>query len=301
MKVDSKFAKKIESGDFIVTAEYVPVVSAVASVIETTLKTIGSKPVAINMADNQHGVATSSLAASVIALKTGFEPVLQIVTRDRNRIALQSDLLGAASLGIKNVLCLSGHHQTLTDSPESANVFDMDSTQLIEIFTRMGEKGELVNGGRIEGQFSMLVGAVTNPFLKPLELNVLRLERKIEAGAKFIQTHPVFDVKGFGQWLDAAHKAGITAKTAILAGIFPLETADQAVRLRDKYADFCVTDDVIGRLKSAGNEAAQKKQGLAICAETIKQIKTLSGLRGIHILSSGKEPVVSEILGAAGL
>lgn len=301
MKVDSKFAKKIEAGDFIVTAEYVPVASAVASAIETTLKAVGNKPVAINIADNQHGVATSSLAASVIALKAGFEPVLQMVTRDRNRIALQSDLLGAASLGIKNVLCLSGHHQTLTDSPESANVFDMDSTQLIEMVTGMGEKGELGNGGRIDGQFSMLVGAVANPFLKPLELNILRLEKKVEAGAKFIQTHPVFDVKAFSQWLDTARKAGLTAKTAILASLFPLESADQAVKLRDKYADFCVTDEVIERLRGAGSEVDQKKQGLAICVETIKQIRALSGLRGIHILSSGKEPVVSEILGAAGL
>jgi len=301
MKVDSKLAKKIETKEFIVTAEYLPSASIVASTIESALKAAGSKPVAINMADNQHGVAMSSLAASVVALQCGVEPVFQLVTRDRNRIALQSDLLGAASLGIKNVLCLSGYHQILTGSPESANVYDVDSTQLIQMATRIGERGELVDGSRIDGQFSMLVGAVANPFLKPLDLNLLRLGKKVDAGARFIQTHPVFDVEAFDQWLDAVRKAGIAGRTAILASVFPLESAGQAVKLRDRYADFCVTDEVIDRLNAAGNEAAQKKQGVAICADVINQIKGLDGLRGIHIMSGGKDIVVAEVLAAAGL
>jgi methylenetetrahydrofolate reductase (NADPH) len=301
MKADSKLAKKIETGDFIVTAECAPGATAAGATAEAALKFLDGKLVAVNLADNSHGVAISSVAAAVAAMKLGAEPVLQMVTRDRNRIALQSDLLGAASLGIKNVLCLSGYHQTLIGCPESANVFDVDSTQFIELTTGMSENGVLSDGTKIDGQFSMLVGAVANPFLKPLELNLFRLGKKIEAGARFIQTHAVFDMEAFSQWLDAARKEGLTKKAAILAGVFPLNSAAEARKLRDTYAEFCIPDKVIERLKKAGDNGAQKKQGLAICVETIKQLKGLDGLRGIHILSGGKEALVPEILAASGL
>lgn len=301
MKADSKLAKKIETGDFIVTAECAPGATAAGATAEAALKFLDGKLVAVNLADNSHGVAISSVAAAVAAMKLGAEPVLQMVTRDRNRIALQSDLLGAASLGIKNVLCLSGYHQTLIGCPESANVFDIDSTQFIELTTGMSENGVLADGTKIDGQFSMLVGAVANPFLKPLELNLFLLGKKIEAGARFIQTHAVFDIETFSQWLDAARKEGLTKKAAILAGVFPLDSAAEARKLRDTYAEFCIPDKVIERLKKAGDNGAQKKQGLAICVETIKQLKGLDGLRGIHILSGGKEALVPEILAASGL
>lgn len=301
MKADSKLAKKIETGDFIVTAEHVPGVTAAGSATAAALQAMGGKPVVVNMSDNSHGVAMSSVAASVAAIRLGVEPVLQMVTRDRNRIALQSDLLGAASLGIKNVLCLSGYHQTLTGCPESANVYDVDCTQFIELTTRMSEKGVLADGKKIDGPFSMLVGAVANPPLKPLELNLLRLSQKIEAGAKFIQTHAVFDLEPFKLWFDAVRKAGLDKKAAILASVFPLESAAEAQKLRETYAEFCIPDQVIERLKKAGDAGAQKKEGLAICVETIKQLKALEGLRGIHILSGGREAVVPELVAASGL
>jgi methylenetetrahydrofolate reductase (NADPH) len=301
MKVDTKLAKKIANGDFIVTAEFLPGATADYSAAEAALEALGKGPVAVNVADNHHGVGMSSLAASVAVLKSGVEPICQIVTRDRNRIALQSDLLGAAYLGIRNVLCLSGYHQTVIGCPESANVYDIDSTQFIEMVTRMSEKGVLADGTKIDGQFSMLVGAVANPFLKPLELNMLRLRKKVDAGAKFIQTGAVFDIETFGQWLDAAINEGITAKAAILAGVLALDCAAEAEKLRDTYTDYCIGDDVIERLKKAGGEATQKKEGLTICVETIKRLKNMKGLRGIHILSGGKERVIPEILAAAGM
>jgi len=299
MKVDSKLAKKIETGDFIVTAECAPGATASGMAAEAALKALGSKPVAVNVADNSHGVALSSMAASVAAMNLGIEPVLQMVTRDRNRIALQSDLLGAASLGIKNVLCMSGYHQTLIGAPESVNVFDIDSIQFIEMTNRMSENGILADGTGIDGPFPMLVGAAANPFLKPLELNLFRLGKKVEAGARFIQTHAVFDIQAFGQWLDAARKEGFTKKAAILAGVYPLESVAEAQKLRDTYAEFQIPDEVIERMKKAGD--AGKKEGLAICVETIKQLKALTGLRGIHILSGGKEAVVPDLVAASGL
>ncbi|HPI92483.1 MAG TPA: methylenetetrahydrofolate reductase [Deltaproteobacteria bacterium] len=299
MKVESKLAKQIDSGDFIVTAECAPGATASGATAEAALKALGARPVAVNVADNSHGVAISSIAASVAAMKAGIEPVLQMVTRDRNRIALQSDLLGAASLGIRNVLCMSGYHQTLIGCGESANVFDIDSTQFIGVASTMSEKGVLVDGKNIDGTFSMLVGAAANPFLKPLELNMLRLDKKVEAGAMFIQTHAVFDIQAFARWLESAHKEGITGKTAILAGIYPLESAEEALKLRETYAEFCIPDEVIERMKKAGDGA--RKEGLALCAETIRKLKGLDGLRGVHILSGGREAIVPDLVAASGL
>jgi methylenetetrahydrofolate reductase (NADPH) len=299
MKVDSKLARMIEAGGFIVTAECAPGPTAASATAEAALKALGGKPVAVNVADNSHGVALSSIAACAAAVKLGVEPILQMVTRDRNRIALQSDLLGAASLGIKNVLCMSGYHQTLIGCPESANVFDIDSVQLIDLTNRMSENGVLADGSEIKGPFSMLVGAAANPFLKPLELNLIKLGKKVQAGTKFIQTHAVFDLQAFSQWLDAARREGFTKKAAILAGVYPLTSAKEARQLRDTYAEFCVPDKVIERLEKAGSNS--EMEGLAICAETIKQLKGMDGLRGIHILSGGREAIVPDLVAAAGL
>ena len=153
----------------------------------------------------------------------------------------------------------------------------------------MRDQGELLNGEKISGSFAVTIGAVANPGLKPLELGILRLMQKVEAGADFIQTHAVFDAGEFGLWLDAAKEAGITAKTAILAGVFPLEGAEEAETLAKKYTEFRIPAPVIERLKAAGDREAQKKEGLAICVETIGKLKNMEGLRGIHLLSGGKE------------
>lgn len=301
MKREKKFIEQITEGDFLVTAEYLPKAETDGSAIRTAVPFLKEVPSAVNVADNPFGVALSSLAASALLASSGIEPIFQIIARDRNRIAIQSDLLGAAALGIRNVLCLSGYHQTLTNSPESANVYDLDSIQLLNMARNMREKGELLNGDKIDGSFPLLTGAVANPCLKPLELNLLRLTQKVKAGAAFIQTCAVFDIEAFQQWLAALQEAGLTDKTAVLAGVLPLESAAEAEYLSRKYTEFQIPDSVMQRLKSAGDAAAQKKEGLAICMETINGIKTLKGLRGIHLLSGGKEQELPEILSASGL
>lgn len=301
MKNEKPFHDQLKSGEFIVTAEYLPGAETGGTAIEATLRALAEVPSAVNVADNPFGVAMSSLAASVILARAGIEPVYQVVTRDRNRIAIQSDLLGAVALGLRNILCLSGYHQTLTDNPESANVYDLDSIQLVAIVTKMRDRGELLNGTRISGPFPVVAGAVANPALKPVDLGILRLAQKVEAGADFIQTHAVFDVDQFGVWLDAAKQAGITGKAAILAGVFPLEGVEEAEALAKKYTEFQIPASVIERLKSAGDPEAQKKEGLTICVETIDKLKSMSGLRGIHLLSGGKEAALPAILSAAGL
>lgn len=301
VKNEKIFFEQLKSGDFVVTAEYLPKAETDGSGIKAALPALKEVPSGVNVSDNPFGVVMSSLAASVILAQSGIEPVYQIVTRDRNRIAIQSDLLGAAALGIRNVLCLSGYHQTLTDNPESANVYDLDSTQLLNIVKKMREQGELLNGEKIEGAFPIITGAVANPYMEPLDLSIIRLGQKVEAGANFIQTHAVFDIDAFQQWLGAAKQADIAGKTAILAGVFPLESAEEAEMLSNKYTEFRIPAGIIERLKSAGDKQAQKKEGLAICLELIDKLKNMAGLRGIHILSGGKEETLPGILSASGL
>jgi methylenetetrahydrofolate reductase (NADPH) len=298
MKKENILEKKIKAGDLIITAEYLPKAGTNITVIEI-LKNCGVQ--IINVADNPYGSVLSSLAASALLYQSGLEPVFQIVTRDRNRIALQSDILGAASLGIKNVLCLSGYHQSLSAMPESANVYDIDSIQLIDIVSRMNKNGILMDRSVIEGDFSMLVGAVANPYLRPLELNILRIIKKVEAGAKFIQTQAVFDTALFKEWLDALNNEGLTDKVTILAGIIPLTSYNEAIELCEKHTDFYIPESQIKRIKDAGNEKAQKRAGMKISVETIKNIRGMKGLKGIHIMSGGKEDLISVLVSETGL
>jgi methylenetetrahydrofolate reductase (NADPH) len=301
MKYDSQLAKKIEAGDLIVTAELLPRASTTISEVEASAGSLKNGLAAVNVADNPHGPILSSLAGSVALGQAGMEPVYQIVTRDRNRIAIQSDLLGAAALGIRNVLCLSGHHQALTGSSQSANVYDIDSIQLIAAVKKMRDESVLLDGTKIKGDFPVLIGAVAGPDMKPMELNIIRLAKKVEAGADFIQTQAVFDIETFEKWLEQARSQELTAKTAVIAGVMPLESAEEAEVLRDKYTDLSIPDSIIKRLKEAGDEASQKKEGLAICIETIKKVKEMDGVRGIHILSGGKEDMVPEIIAQSEL
>jgi methylenetetrahydrofolate reductase (NADPH) len=292
MKPDSKLAVKISGQEFIYTAEYLPVAG---TEITIDSKIFGSGVTAINVADNHYGVSMSSLAASLALSRTGIEPVLQIITRDRNRIALQSDLLGAAYLGIKNVLCLSGFHQTLIGCGESANVYDVDSIQLIDIVKKMNN-GQLLDSSKIQGNFGMLIGAAANPSLKPLELNILRLSKKVAAGADFIQTQSVFDVDTFKVWLEAVRDAGLADKTAILAGVMPLKSAAHAQELTTTHTDFVIPETIVKRLTSASDAEDQRKEGVKIAAEIINELKSLSGLKGVHILSGGNESSIRELL-----
>ncbi|MEJ2649947.1 MAG: methylenetetrahydrofolate reductase [Sedimentisphaerales bacterium] len=300
MMPDSKLAKSIDHGDFIITAEYLPHAKAGFSLNGEVLKSLKNFH-AVNVADNPYGIVMSSLAGSIALGQAGVEPIYQLVTRDRNRIALGSDVLGAASLGIKNVLCLSGYHQTLTGCAESSNVYDIDSIQLTAAITKMNEEKILPDETKIEDDFGMLVGAVANPNLRPLELNMIRVAKKIEAGARFIQTQAVFDVNLFAEWLEQANKEEITKKAAVLAGVLPLQDAQEGEILRDTFTDYKIPDEIIDKIKKAGDKEAQCKEGLKISIEIISQIRNMTGLRGIHILSGGNEAVLPELLSQSGL
>jgi methylenetetrahydrofolate reductase (NADPH) len=301
MKPTSRLASAIQSTGFIVTAELLPPPAADGTAIKAAVDILGNSLAAVSVADNHSGIGTSSLAASSVLLGLGREPIYQVVTRDRNRIAIQSDLLGASVLGIKNVVCTSGHHQTLTGCSDSANVYDLDAIQVVWAIRQMRDKGTLLDGTAIAGNFSMLIGMVVNPYLRPLELNLIQLAKKIEAGADFVQTQPIFDVDEFGAWLDAARKEGLVEKTAILAGVLPLSSAEEAEKLREAHTELRIPDALVTRLKAAGNADAQEKEGLKLCAEIIGKLKGMKGVRGVHILSGGREKLVSRLRAAAGL
>lgn len=298
MTVNSGLASKLSNGAFVVTAELLPQAGADSALIKEAARSMGSSLAAVNVSDNPFGTVTSSLAACAVVKEAGLEPVYQVVSRDRNRIAIQSDILGAATLGIDNLLCLTGYHQSLMGYPESANVYDIDSVQMINTVQSMNANQTLINGEKIVGDFGMVVGAVANPYLRPLPLNIMKLAKKAEAGASFIQTQAIFDVEPFTEWLEAAKNAGVTDKAKILAGILPLSSADEAEELRNTFTDFVIPDSVVERMKNASDP---KAEGIAIAAEVISKIKDLDGLKGIHILSGGKEAVVPEVMKAAGL
>lgn len=295
---ESTLAQAIEKRDFIITAEVLPRASGELIEIEKAIGSLKDGVTAVNVADNPHGPVMSSLAGAVAVKRAGLEPIYQLITRDRNRIALQSDLLGAASLGIANVLCLSGYHQTLTTSAEAGSAFDIDSTQLVAAIKKMNEEGALLDGTPIEGKFAMLTGAAANPYLAPRELSILRIAKKVEAGVRFIQTQPVFDPIAFREWLEAACEEGITERAVLLAGVLPLESATEAEALRERLTEYCIPDEVIARLRAAGDADSQRREGLAICAEVVREVRAMEGLRGIHIFSGGKESCVPELMAA---
>ena len=301
MANSSGLASKLGNGAFVVTAELLPKVGASVAPVKEAADALGKGVVAVNVSDNPFGTVTSSLAACAVLKEAGIEPVYQVVSRDRNRIAIQSDVLGAATLGIQNILCLTGYHQSLMGYPESANVYDIDSVQMIAAIEGMNTQQKLMNGESIEGQFGMTIGAVANPYLRPLPLNMMKLVKKVQAGACFIQTQAIFDLDPFTEWLAAAKEAGITEKAAILAGVMPLDSAEEAEQLRNKFTDFAIPDAIVERMKGAGDAAAQKAEGLAICTEIVAKLKATEGVKGVHILSGGREAVVPELMTAAGL
>lgn len=298
---NSRLAKELDGKEFVVTAEWQPPAAAVNSVIETVAKAFGNGLAAVGVPDNHAGVGMSASVACSVLLSAGVEPIYHLTTRDRNRIALQSDLLGACALGLRNILCTSGRHQTLIDGSGSANVYDLDSIQLICAAKQIRDERRLLDGTPLAGEFPMLVGAVANPYLRPLELNLIQLAKKIEAGADFIQTHPVFDVGEFTTWLTAVQQEGLAGKVAIMAGVLPLGSHQEATQLRETHTDIRIPDEVVERLKAAGDSTAQEEVGVKMCGEIAGMLKGMDGLAGLHFLSAGKERLIPKLYATAGL
>lgn len=290
--------EKIESNHFIICGEIGQPQSCDGNVIRKKSRHFKGNVDAVNITDNPSAVVKlSSMASAKILIEEDIEPIMQMTCRDRNRLAIQSDLLGAAALGIKNILCLTGDYQKFGDHPEAKGVFDLDSVQLIATVANLN-KGFLLSGMEMKKSTEFLIGAAANPFAKPFEMRLIRLYKKIEAGAKFIQTQPVFDLDLFARWLEEAVKMRLHEKCAILAGIMPVKSAKVLEYMQKEVPGVKINEEYIRRMKAAEDP---KEEGVKIVIEKINTIKQLKGIRGIHLMPMMWESITPVLVQETGL
>ena len=300
-KSGSNLEKVLKAGHFAFTGELGP--PRGAAVEEVTEKAAHLKGVvdAVNITDNQTAVVRmSSWAASLLLVQEGLEPNFQMVCRDRNRLAMQADILGAYAHGIRNMLCLSGDHQQFGDHPQAKGVFDIDSMQLIRMVKNMRDEGKMLGGAELHGAPKMFIGAAANPFAEPYEWRIHRLAKKINAGVDFIQTQCIYNMERFREWIKRANDLGLTEKAYILAGVTPMKSVGMAKYMKGKVPGMDVPDDVIKRLQGAekGKVAAE---GIKMACEQIEEFKEMEGVHGVHLMAIEWEHKVPEIAEAAGV
>ncbi len=301
MTVASNLERVLKTGNFAVTAECGPPRGADPDIVRKKGEHLKGVVDAVNVTDNQTAVVRmSSLSACVILKGMGFDPVLQMTVRDRNRIALQSDILGAAALGIGNILCLSGDHQSFGDHRGAKNVYDIDSVQLIDTVRTMRDEGKFLSGEEVKGRPEFFIGCVENPFADPFEIRALRLAKKVKAGAQFVQTQCVFNVEKFALWMEMVRDLGLHEKVFILAGITPMKSPAMARYMKNSVPGMDIPDALIERMGSVPKEKFQEK-GVEICVEIIEQVRAIEGVAGIHIMAIEWEQAVAGIVRQAGL
>jgi methylenetetrahydrofolate reductase (NADPH) len=301
MKTESKLEKVLAAGHLAVTSECGPPRGAMPDKVIEKGKHLEGVVDAVNVTDNQTAmVRMSSFAASVLLKQQGLNPLLQMVTRDRNRLAMQADIIGAYSLGIDTMLCLSGDHTKFGDHPMAMNVHDIDSVQLIQMVKAMRDEGKFQGGAEIKNPPKMFIGAAANPFADPFELRVLRLAKKIAAGADFIQTQCIFNVDKFETWMEGVRARGLHKQTYILAGVTPIKSVGAARYMKTKVPGMEVPQEIVDRMASVPKEK-QPEEGVAICVETIERLKKVEGVAGFHIMAIDWEEKVKEIVERAGL
>lgn len=301
MKAESRLKKVLNKGHFAVTAECGPPKGADPEAIRRKGKILKGAVDSVNVTDNQTGVVRlCSLAACTILREEGLDPVLQMVTRDRNRIALQSDILGASALGIRNILCLSGDHQSFGNQPDAKGVFDIDSVQLVAAVRQMRDTAKILGGDELSLAPDLFIGAVENPFAEPFAFRAIRLAKKVAAGAEFIQTQCIYNLERFKEFMTQVRDRGLEKRTFILGGVTPFKSARMAEYMAKNVAGIDIPEELIRRLRGVA-PAEQKKEGLKICVETIQALREMSGVHGIHIMAIEWEDAVPEIVSAAGL
>jgi methylenetetrahydrofolate reductase (NADPH) len=301
MKSGSNLEKVLRAGHFAVTCECGPPKGADIEHLLGKLNAVKGCVDAANVTDNQTAVVRmSSIGASAILLQNGLEPVMQMVTRDRNRIAAQSDVFGAYALGIRNMLCLTGDHQTFGNHPMAKNVFDLDSIQLLDVVRTIRDEGKLNNGDQVQGGIKMFLGAAENPFADPFEFRVIRLAKKIRAGADFIQTQCIYDMKRFKEFMRMACDMGLDKQCFILAGLTPLKSAGMAAYMNKNVAGITIPEDIVARMKGAP-KGKGAEEGMALLQEQIQEVRQIPGVAGVHIMAIEWEEKVPEIVEKAGL
>ena len=313
LKSGSNLERVLAAGHFAVTGELGPPKSHNAEVIRKKAELLKGCVDGANITDNQTAIVRmSSIGAGVIAVQEGLEPIIQMTCRDRNRLAIQSDLLGAAALGIKNLLCLSGDHQSFGNHPTAKNVHDVDSLQLVHIVKELRDESKFQCGEEIKGGGPcFFIGAASNPFGDPFEWRPYRLAKKVNAGADFIQTQLIYDIPRFKEFMKKVVDMGLHEKVAILAGVGPLKSSGMARYMRDKVPGMIVADEYVDRMtaavagipkeEKAARRDAWRAQGIKICIEQIQQLMEVEGVAGVHIMAIEWEEAVRPIVEGAGL
>ncbi len=299
MIVGSKLEQVLESGHFAVTGELGPPKGADLEQLKHHAHEMRNHVEAYNITDNQTAIVrTSSIACGALLVQMGLEPNIQIVVRDRNRIAIQSDVLGAVALGVKNILCLAGDHQKFGNETQSKGVYDIDSMQLLKMLKDLRDEKVFAGGEKLDGEVNYYLGAVENPFADPFEYRVDRLEKKINAGASFIQTQCIFDLERFEKWMELVRERGLHKKVKILGGVTPIKSMGAARYMKNNVSGITIPDSLIERMQGAEKK---KEEGLKIAIETIQQLKEIEGVAGVHVMAIAWEEVVPEIVERAGL
>jgi methylenetetrahydrofolate reductase (NADPH) len=296
----SNLERSLRSGAFTVTAEIAPPLSAEPAPMVRKVLALRDWVTAANFTDNASAVPRmSSQASSVFSRQNGLEPVMQLQARDRNRFALQSEALGASALGIRNILCLSGDHLRLGPGPTPAsNQNDMDAVQVLWILRRMRDEGVYLDGRELKNRPSFFLGAAASPYAALPRFEAIRAEKKISAGAQFIQTQPILDYERFLEWLEAIDRRGLLGKVHILAGVIPLKSAKAAHFMADEVPGVVVPPPVLQRMDQA---ADQKEEGVAIALELIEKLKHTPGVSGLHIMAVHWEEIVPRLIKEAGI
>jgi 5,10-methylenetetrahydrofolate reductase len=301
MKTRSNLEKVLESKIFAVTGELGPPQSADPEVIRRKAKILKGHVDAFNVTDGQTAVVRmASWAACLIAREEGLDPIVQMTCRDRNRIALQMDVLGIAALGINNMLCLTGDHQKFGNHPTAKGVYDLDSIQFVQMVKDMRDGRRFQCGEEMAVEPHIFIGAAANPFADPFEFRVPRLAKKVAAGADFIQTQIVYNVDKFAEWMKMVRDRGLHEKVKILAGVAPVKSVGAARYMKTRVPGMDVPDSVVTRLQGVPKEQVSK-EGIRLCVDIINQVRGIEGVAGIHLMAIEWEETVPEIVEAAGL
>jgi methylenetetrahydrofolate reductase (NADPH) len=301
MKSGSRLERVLRSGRFAVTAELNPPDSADSYSVYERALVLAEVCDAINATDaSGANVHMSSVGVCALLTRAGYEPVMQVSCRDRNRIAIQGDLLGAAAMGVRNVLCLTGDGVGSGDQPQAKPVFDLDSTSLLRTARIMRDQGHFLSGRKLEVPPPLFLGAAENPFVPPYDYRPLRLGKKIEAGADFIQTQYCFDMPRMREFMKQVCDMGLNERAYILVGVGPLRSAKAAEWMRSKVPGVVIPDGVIKRLQGVP-PARQREEGKRICVEIIRELTELCGVSGVHVMAYRQEELVAEIIEEAGL
>jgi methylenetetrahydrofolate reductase (NADPH) len=312
-KSGSRLERILRAGHFAVTAELGPPQNADPEVIRKKARLLRGVCDAANLTDNQTAIVRmSSIGAGTLALAEGIEPVIQMTCRDRNRLAMQADMLGAYALGLRNLLCLTGDHQSFGNHPTSKNVHDLDSIQLIQMVAGLRDRRAFQCGDAIKGvEPRFFIGAAANPFGDPFEWRPLRLGKKVKAGADFVQTQLIYNVDRFAQFMERVRKLGLHRQVYILAGVGPLKSPGMAKYMRDEVPGLDVPNAFVDRMTAAADgidkddkkarNDAYRREGIQVAIELVKQMRQIEGVSGVHIMAIEWEDAVRPIVEGAGL